>query len=165
MTRRSVLGGTLIATGANTWEWIDGTPEPRVTDLSPSQHYNFRCLAVGSGETYVEVLLSAAHKERDMLGWVLTGVESGIYLQTPSGDHLGPRVVTDTGMERMRIEPGEDPLHGNEPIIHKRSVPRVALVPISDWDTWSADHPYGATWDSQHQDDIFAKARTLGWRG
>ena len=157
----TIFGGTLIRHDKNDWRWSDGTPEPRVTDLSPSAHYNFRCRTY-SGATYVEVLLSVAHSERDVLGWVLDGVEAGTCTQDVSGDHSGPIRITDDGVERMRIEPGEDPLLGNEPIIHRRAIPRVALVPIAKWDSWAKAHPYGATWDVDAQDDLLRIARSLG---
>lgn len=164
MATPSCLGGTLKRIGRDQWHWSDGTPEPRVTDLSPSQHYNFRCCRRG-GETHVEVMLSACHRERDVLGWVLDGVATGKYRQDLSGDHTGPRVLTDDGVSRMRIEPGEDPLLGSEPIVRKRAIPKVALVPAVEWDEWAAETPYGATWDTAHEQEIFAKARSLGWTG
>ena len=48
--------------------------------------------------TYVEVPLGAAHRQSDVLGWVLAGVESGAYRQSVSGDHTGPLVITDEGV-------------------------------------------------------------------
>ena len=99
----------------------------------------------------------------DDLGWVLDGTESGKYRQGYSGDHTGPMMITDEGIGRMRIEPGEDPLLGSEPIIRRQAIPRVALVPIAEWDQWADEHPYGATWDMPDQDGILAKARSLGW--
>ena len=159
----SVFSGTLQRHGPNDWRWSDGTLEPRVSDLSASTVYNFRCRTGGDGVTFVEVLLSAAHRERDVLGWVLEGAERGQYRQAKSGDHTGPRIMTDEGMQRMRIEPGEDPLHGNEPIVHKRAIPAVALVPVDEWDAWAAEHPYGATWDKADEAEVFARARSLGW--
>ena len=158
----TIFGGTLIRHGQDDWRWSDGTHEPRVYDLSPSAHFNFRCRSYSGGGTYVEVLLSIAHSERDVLGWVLDGVASGEYRQDLSGDHTGPMHITETGVERMRIEPGEDPLLGNEPIIHRRAIPRVALVPIAEWDSWAKAHPYGATWDVEVQDDLLRIARSLG---
>lgn len=115
----------------------------------------------------MEIPLSAAHRERDVLGWVIEGVEQGRYTQSLSGDHTGPLRLTEEDGEvvvsRMRIEPGEDPLHGNEPVVHKRAIPRVALVPIAEWDAWAKDHPYGAWWDTADEAEIFAKAESLGW--
>ena len=163
-TQHTVFSGGLTRHGHNDWRWSDGSPEPRVTDLSASQVYNFRCRTYGSGETYIEVLLSAAHKERDVLGWVLDGVAAGSYGQDNSLDHTGPLVIGDQGISRMRVEPGEDPLLGNEPIVSMRAIPRVALVPASEWDVWAAENPYGATWSQNDEAAIFDKARQLGWK-
>jgi hypothetical protein len=163
----SVFGGTLVRVAPDQWVWSDGTPEPRVRDLSPSAHYNFRCRQRYEGSTcttYVEVLLSVAHRERDVLGWVLAGVEQGRYEQGWSGDHMGPLMITEEGLARMRVEPGEDPLLGHEPILHRRAIPRVALVPVAEWDAWAAEHPYGATWLAADEPAIFARARALGWQ-
>jgi len=161
----SVFGGTLIRATDGAWVWSDGTPEPRVTGLSASHHYNFRCRNSG-GTTMVEVLLSIAHREKDTLGWVLDGVENGRYPQAASGDHTGPLVMTDDEpSSRMRIDPGEDPLLGSEPIFHERAIPRVALVPIDEWQAWASVAPYGATWDRHEEADILAIARRLGWTG
>jgi hypothetical protein len=41
----------------------------------------------------------------------------------------------------------------------------VILVPVEAWDSWSADHPVGCTWDLADQEAILARARTLGWEG
>lgn len=162
---QTTLGGTLIRHEKDDWRWVSGVAEPRVTDLSPSSVYNFRCRTFGSGTTYVEVLLRDCHRERDVLGWVLDGIEAGKYRQEWSGDHTGPLMITEDGPTRMHIEPGEDPLKGNEPIIRKRAIPRVALVPVNEWDAWAADNPYGCQWDKVHEDDILAEARRLGWKG
>jgi hypothetical protein len=40
-TTTTVLNGTLTRRGPNDWQWSDGTPEPRVHDLSPDR-WNFR---------------------------------------------------------------------------------------------------------------------------
>lgn len=164
MINATVFGGVLNRVAENGWRWADGTDEPRVTDLSASHVYNFRCRTHG-GVTYVEVILSAVHREKDVLGWVLRGVESGAYHQASSGDHTGPLVIGDEGVSRMRIEPGEDPLLGHEPIVSQRAIPRVALVPVCEWDRWAKETPYGATWAAEHEPELFAKARSLGWTG
>lgn len=161
----SVLQGTLVRIATNQWAWSDGTPEPRVRDISPSSHFNFRCRTYGDGITLVEVPLGAAHRDRPLLGWVLDGVARGRYQQSTSGDHTGPLLITDEGTARMRIEPGEDPLLGHEPIMHTRAIPRVALVPVTEWDAWARETPYGAQWDLDQQQDILARARALGWQG
>lgn len=157
------LGGTLVRVAPNQYQWSDGSPEPRCADLTLSAYYNFRCRAYGDGTTYVEVPLSVAYRE-PLLCWVIEGVKSGKYRQSHSGDHTGPRVIKGGSFSRMRIEPGEDPLHGNEPIVHKRATPRVALVPAQEWDERSAQCPCGVIWDRSEQDEIFARARSLGWQ-
>lgn len=165
----SVLGGRLIRCATDTWQWKDGTPEPRVRDLQPGDQWNFRCRSHAK-TTYVEVLLGECHRHKESLGWVLAGVEAGKYRQDNSGDHTGPIRATldDEGelhFDRMRIEPGEDPLHGNEPILHSRAIPKVALVPIEDWEQWCLANPLGATWDKTDEAKIFEQARMLGWTG
>lgn len=155
MSTYTTFSGVLIRHAQNDWRWIDGTPEPRVRDSSPSEYYNFR---IRSGK-WVEVLLRDCHRERDILGWVLAGVESGQYQQSDSGDHRGPLLIDDDGARHMMIEPGEDPLRGNEPIVRRRAIPRVALVPVDDWDKWAADHPYGAQWDMANEQSIIERAK------
>jgi len=162
MRPQSVFGGALVRHGKDDWRWSDGTLEPRVSDLSSSSVYNFRCRQC-HGSTHVEVLLSAAHREKDVLGWVLDGVADGKYRQDWSGDHTGPLMMTEAGPTRMHIEPGEDPLLGSEPIRHKRAIPLVALVPVAEWDAWADQQPYGATWVTAIEAEIFSKAKSLGW--
>lgn len=146
----SVFNGLLKRVEKNKWEWIDGTHEARVKDLSPSQQYNFRCRNV-RGETYVEVLLSAAMRERDTLGWALSGYE-----QVFSGDHAGMlEIRDDESITRKSLNIDGTP--------SKRAIPLVALVPAGEWDQWSDTHPYGATWDTAIEADLFDKARQLGW--
>lgn len=175
MPSNTCLGGTLSRIASDTWVWSDGTPEPRVTDLSASSVYNFRCRTYGDGETLVEVMLSAAHRERDVLGWVLDGVAAGKYMQVGSGDHTGPRVLhieesyapgdvpgistpdESLSMTRQSIRPDGTPT--------KRAIPLVALVPASEWDAWARENPYGASWPQEHEPEILAKARSLGWTG
>src|SRR5208283_3586756 len=81
------LGGTLLRRDRNQWVCSDGRPEPRATNWDPSKHYNFRCRSTGGGKVALAVLLATAHRERDMLGWVLTRVGGGMYPQERSGDH------------------------------------------------------------------------------
>jgi len=157
------LDGTLLRQIDGTWAWSDGTPEPRVRDMHAGDTYNYRCRTYGSGGTYVEVPLAAARREPD-LTWVWTGVTAGRYGQSCSGDHTGPLQITEESVSRMRIEPGEDPLLGQEPIDHKRAIPGVALVPIAEWDAWSRQTIVGVWWDQSHEAEILAIAGRLGWR-
>lgn len=160
MSTLTVFGGVLART-PHGWIWSDGTPEPRVSDLSWSAVGNFRCRSSG-GTTYVEVPLSVCHREPD-LRWVLDAVSAGEYRQDLSGDHVGPRVLTEEGLSRMHVAPGEDPMLGHEPIVRKRAIPRVALVPWSVWERWATEHPYGATWAQADEESLFARAESLGW--
>lgn len=66
---------------------------------------------------------------------------------------------------RAHIGPGEDPLHGAEPLPERDGpIPAVILVPILDWDLWSAETPMGATWSVDDQESLSARAGELGWR-
>jgi len=159
----SVLGGTLVRRGRNEWVWSDGTPEPRVRDLSASTYWNFRCRTDGTGRTYVEIPLALAMEE-SALEWALLGFRVGRYQFGCSLDHTGPLVMTDEGLRRSHIEPGTDPLCGNEPLPELPGpIPRVILVPIEEWDRWAEDYPLGAEWDKEDQAAILEKARSLGW--
>lgn len=157
------FSGTLIRQSRNQWQWIDGTPESRVTDLSPGE-WNFRCRTYGDGVTLVEVMKGAA-LESEALAWVLTGYRAGKYTGGKCGDHTGPLVIDDAGARRIHIQPGEDPLLGNEPLPESRGpIPAVILVPINEWDAWVHDNPAGATWLTEHETAILDKAFALGWR-
>jgi len=132
------------------WAWSDGTPAPQVSDLSASQHFNFRC---SSG--HVEVPIATAYHEPE-LRWVWSGQCAGIYRESLSGDHTGPKqfVLDPEGIKvkATRADGG------------KRAIPRVALVPIDVWDRWAAQNPIGATWPTEAEEDIMSKARSLGWQ-
>lgn len=157
------FNGTLVRQSRNQWQWSDGTPEPRVTDLSPDE-WNFRCRSFGRGGTLVEVLKGVAI-ESESLAWVITGYRSGKYQGGTSGDHTGPLMIDDEGIRRMHIQPGEDPLHGNEPLPESRGpIPAVILVPVTEWDAWVRDNPAGASWDVKNETVILDKASSLGWR-
>ena len=64
----TALAGTLIRQGKDAWRWLDGTPEPRVRDLSHDE-WNFRCRTDGDRQTYVEVPRGLA-QETTALAWV-----------------------------------------------------------------------------------------------
>lgn len=157
----AVLGGTLIRRGHDQWEWADRTPEPRAKDASPDR-WNFRCRTTGAS-TYVEVLRGLA-QETDGLAWVLKGARAGQYRTGQSGDHIGPIVIDEEAVRRANIRPGEDPLRGNEPMPEiPGPIPAVILVPIDEWRAWCRDNPAGAQWDLDHEEEILARARSLGW--
>lgn len=143
----SCLGGTLLRHDDGTWHWCDGTPEPRVEDLTISRAYSFRCRTYGGGGTYVEVPIGMAREEDD-LSWVLDGRYGTSYDGDRTGRAIGPK-----GMGRIHIDPRTD-----EPL--PTPPPKVYLVPVEDWD---ARPPCGATWLGEHEADILAIARRLGW--
>ena len=160
----SVLGGCLTR-GPGTsgmWLWSDGAAEPRARDLSPSSEYNFRVRSHG-GAQYVEIRYGIAASHADLRVW-LDGYLAGTYGLGSSGDHSGPRAIRADGSTYLsRINPGDDPHIGHEPILRDRPIPPVILVPISDWDAWAAAHPMGCSWDMSDEDAILARARSLGW--
>jgi hypothetical protein len=146
----TIFDGLLIRIEKGKWQWIDGSHELRVQDLHPSEKYNFRCRNV-QGQTFVEVPLSVAMRDRDILGWSLSGYE-----QVFSGDHSGMlEIREDETVGRQSLN-----LDGTPSM---RAIPLVALVPAGEWDQWSDAHPYGAVWDTAIEADLFDKARQLGW--
>ena len=87
-------------------------------------HYNFRCRATGSGK-YIEVPKGLVLEETD-LGWI-KGCD---YEIGADGDRTGPLEMTDEGMVRGGIRPGEDPIGGKgEPVLGV-PIPSVVLVPL-----------------------------------
>lgn len=151
----TALQGALVRVGRDCWQWSDGTPEPRVRDLSPSAHYNLRCRP-----GLVEVPLRLAMEE-DALAWVLEGRRAGRYRSGLDGDRTGPRDAS-TG-RRMHVRPGDDPMKGHvadaDPLPGR--VPEVVLVPTAEWDAWAAEHPVGAEWDQEHEAAILLRAEEL----
>src|SRR5690606_3588605 len=88
----TAFGGRLVWWGRNKWAWSDGTPEPRVRDITPSWHYNFRCRGL-KPHVQVEVPVTVAKAEPE-LAWVLRGD----YPRDLSGDHGSTRTINlDTG--------------------------------------------------------------------
>ena len=166
----TTLDGTLARLPGGVWTWRDGTPEPRVHDLSHGAQLNLRCRTTGSSRCYVEVPRGLAREEEDM-AWIVDAAREGRYAGGQSGDHTGPRVLValshraDGSIGRAHIRPGEDPLLGAEPLPEIRGpIPSVILVPVEDWDAWDAEHPYGCEWDAADERDILQRAWTLGWR-
>lgn len=157
------LDGTLVRQDDGSWRWSDGQPEPRIRDLSPDE-WNFRCRTYGGGQCFVEVLRGVA-QESELLAWVIAGARAGKYGSGKSGDHTGPLVIDERGARRMHIQPGEDPLHGNEPLPESCGpIPAVILVPIAEWDAWVKANPAGASWDVADETSILDRAYALGWR-
>ncbi len=166
----SALQGTLNRTESG-WKWSDGTAAEGVYDMTASWHYNFRCRTYGCGTTYIEVPLNTARQEPD-LGWVWRGYCDKKYEDGLSGDHKGERVLRiDEEYAEGDIAGISDPEIKVSHIGHvradggKRAIPRVALVPASEWDAWSQANPIGVRWDKIDEAKIMEKARSLGYRG
>jgi hypothetical protein len=135
----TALNGKLVWWGRDTWAWNDGTPAPRVKDITPSWYYNFRIRNYAS-TSYVEVPMRLAHND-PALAWVRG------YCTGQSGDDLGDRLLTAAGrMVHLSARPGGKAIRG------------VYLVPAADWDAWDADTCLGPKWDRTDEAEILARA-------
>lgn len=162
----TALNGTLERR-ADGWHWSDGTPAPEVSDLSASSYYNFRCTRF-SDQTFVEVPITTARREPE-LQWIWEGYQSRQFRETLSGDHRGLKVlqideqyadgdVPGISQPGLAISASYARADGST-----RAIPRVALVPVNVWDEWCDANPIGATWDKAAENQIFSKARAMGW--
>lgn len=139
----TTLGGTLQRYPGG-WRWSDGTPEPRVrdmtyTDIAP----NFRC----SGSR-VEI----PWNWREARYW-------------PKG-----RIDTDAALriDGLLKEAGKRaPIYAEgiaEAIDDHRVTKHGWTVPIALWDAEMLEC-CGCWWDKSAEDEILARARSLGWQG
>lgn len=140
----TALSGTLERR-ADGWYWRDGTPEPRVYDLA-LKHFapNFRCITRGDGRTYVEV----------PRGW-----ERAYHWD---GDPATRRAIYDLIREAGK----EAPVFAERiaPLLDDHRVTQPgALVPVEMWDAVMSE-PAGVGWDGEHEDEILARAESLGWK-
>ena len=138
-----MLGGTLERR-EDGWYWSDGTKEPRVEDLHPSSHYNFRIRTYHDG-SYVEVPHQVAYENSD-LSWVINAWDSNKLKEGISGDVRDHTLVP--GAEGLKII---------------KKGPGVLLVPVEQWDLWANMTPIGALWDKADEEEILHRARQLGW--
>ena len=141
----TALGGRLVWWGRNRWAWSDGSPAPKVRDITPSWHYNFRVRGNRGPGATVEVPVKTAQAEPE-LAWVLRGD----YPRDLSGDHGSTRTIHADGRETRTSDSG-------------KAIPEVILVPADEWDAWDASTSIGAKWDKADEPAILAKARSLGW--
>jgi hypothetical protein len=63
-TMTTCFGGALVWRDG-VWVWRDGTPEPRVRDLTLSRAHNLPCITYSTGRTYVEVPVSMLYDSRN----------------------------------------------------------------------------------------------------
>lgn len=141
------LGGTLQRY-ADGWRWSDGTPEPRVRDMLFSHNApNFRCCNRG-GVTYVEI----PARWREPRYW-------------PGG-----RVDTQAANEidaLLREAGKRSPIYLEglaEALDDHRITGDGWMVDVAQWDAVMRE-PCGCWWDKEHEADILARARSLGWAG
>lgn len=142
----TTLGGTLERR-EDGWYWKDGTKEPRVRDmrlrdLAP----NFRCINRG-GKTMVEV----PHDWTNERHWPNRQIDKDVL--------AGMREL----LQHRSAEAGEVFAEGLAELLddHRLSKPGW-LVPIEAWDAVMNEH-CGCWWDMREQDDILARAKTLGY--
>jgi hypothetical protein len=139
----TALGGSLTRTPEG-WQWSDGTPEPRASDLRLRDIApNFRCVPYGSG-TCVEV----PHNWRDWPGAHDPEVIQA--LRELLKDYGKPAAIYAEGLAEL-TDMHQLTRHGH-------------LVPLPAWDAAMAE-PVGARWDKRDEPDILTKARALGWDG
>lgn len=147
------LGGTIHRLGPDTWQWRDGMLDPRVYDLSPDR---WHCFGNPKGEDapFVDVPLATALETAE-LAWVLRGAGANEFsLIARDGDREIEKVLdllTTPEPSRENLEELLD-------------LDTAIRVPFSRWRAWCRQNPKGATWDSRYEEDIFTKARRLGWQ-
>jgi hypothetical protein len=140
----TALNQTLIRNDTG-WYWSDGAPEPRISDLSASDYYNFRCRSYGSGSTFVEIPVGTAREEPDLHIWV-ERFQRGEFAISTSGDAPDPPTLDLS--TRTKTSSGAP----------------VMLIPIELWDIWAVQFPVGARWEKSDEFEILAKAESLGWK-
>jgi hypothetical protein len=143
----TTLGGTL-ARYPDGWRWRDGTPEPRCRDMALADIApNFRCCTV-AGVAYVEI----PRRYRDARYWPRGRVDddaaAAIAALLAEGGERAP-IYAEVWAERTDE--------------HRLTVDGYR-VPVALWDA-AMREPCGCWWDAEHEADILARARSLGWTG
>ena len=141
----TTLGGALQRY-PDGWRWSDGTPEPRVRDMSLSDVApNFRCCNRG-GITYVEI----------PAGWRQARYWPGGRIDTQAAQAI----------ESLLAECGEHaPIYAEglaEALDDHRLTTHGWLVDVAQWDAVMRE-PCGVWWDKAHEAEILARARDGGW--
>lgn len=141
----TTLGGTLQR-HTDGWRWSDGTPEPRVRDMMLSHVApNFRC-GLHGGVTCVEI----PARWRDARYWPGGRIDTQAAVQ-----------IDDLLRECGRRSPIY--LEGlAEALDDHRLTGDGWIVDVAQWDAVMREQ-CGAWWDQQHEAEIFARARSLGW--
>lgn len=144
----TTLGGALHRYPEG-WQWSDGTPEPRVTDMQLSHVApNFRCANYG-GVTCVEI---PARWRQDARYWPDRRIDEQAAAQIDS-------LIRECGKRQAIYLEGLA-----EALDDHRLTGDGWTVDAAQWDAVMRE-PCGCWWDKKHEDDIFARARALGWKG
>lgn len=131
------LGGTLRRVGPNQWEWIDGTPEPRVRDLLRNDIApNFRVIGGRNGDVEIP------RNWRD-------------YVDDPAIEMAIEWLIREHG------RPADVFAEGLAEALDSHTVfVRGYRVPVRAWDE-VMNVVTGAMWDLDDEEDILAKAERL----
>ena len=129
----AILGNTLIRR-ADGWHWSDGSPEPRVTDLTLGQCYNFAC----QQDKLLEVPVFLAEAQPD-LAWVKDGNYRKAELKDPQYVQEFLSRFPERRLERVQ----------------------TYLVPRADWDG-RASEIVAACYDPADLPRLRKKAISLG---
>lgn len=131
------LGGTLRRVDQNQWEWIDGTPEPRVRDLLRNDLApNFRVIGGRNGDVEIP------RNWRD-------------YVDDPAIEMAIEWLIKEHGRPADIFGEGIA-----EALDEHRVFVRGYRVPVKAWDE-VMKVPTGAQWDIEHEEDILQRADML----
>lgn len=127
------LSGALVRLDSGAWQWSDGTPEPRVRDMTiGSLAPSFRCRTYGDGSCYVELPSN----------WRRLVSDNDASAAIAS-------LVRDAKSARIFAEPSRpDGVAGSR---------AGYLLPIAAWDAAMAA-VVGCWWDKDQESDILARA-------
>jgi hypothetical protein len=130
------------------WRWSDGTREPRIRDMLLTEIApNFRCCR-RSDVTYVEI----PARWREARYWPGGRVD-------PDAANAIADLLAECGRKRAIYAEGLA-----EPLNDHRLTVDGWIVDVAQYDAVMRE-PCGAWWDKQHEQDILAHARALGWQG
>lgn len=145
----TALGGTLRRMSDGQYQWSDGAAEPRVRALLLSEVApNFRCTTFGDRRCYVEVPADWRARRYWPDGRVDTQAASAIAEALAEGGT--PAAIYAEGIAEM--------------IDDHRLQKRGYWLPVELWDAALLE-ACGVSWPREHEADILARARALGWGG
>jgi hypothetical protein len=143
----TALGGTLRR-HLDGWRWADGTPEPRVRDMALADVApSWRCASYGSG-TVVEI----PRRWPDARYW------PGARVDPEAARAIAALIAacgTPSAIYAERLAEALDE--------HRLTAARY-IVPRGQYDA-AMREPCGCWWDTSHEADILARARSLGFTG